>query len=88
MFRSILWSYQLDEVDLELHKHIIIVQAINYGTLDHWRWIAETYGKETVRRVLREIPVTSIRGHVRKLVMLLFDINEDQFNYASRGTDR
>lgn len=68
------------------HQQLLIIQAINYGTLAHWRWICHTYGKDEVRRVLQEIPVSTIRAHVRKLVSLMFGIAESQFNHASRGT--
>jgi hypothetical protein len=55
-FRPILWSYDFDRIDPLTHKKTIIVQAINYGTLAHWRWLREQYGREGVRKVLSTRP--------------------------------
>lgn len=84
-FRPILWSYRFEDINPQKHKEIIIVQAINYGTLEHWRWICRNYSKREVRAVVQKIPATALRKHVRKLAALVFDIDERQFNYASRG---
>lgn len=87
IFRPILWSYRFEDVDIEKHKNTIIIQAINYGTLEHLRWIVRAYSEQEVREVLQQVPVTSIRSHVRKLVSLLFGFDDQEFNYAQRGTD-
>lgn len=83
-FRPILWSYDFDRIDPAKHQKTIIVQAINYGTLAHWRWLRETYGRDAVRRVLCTVPATEIRSRARGLAALMFGV--DQFNYAPRGT--
>lgn len=85
-FRPLMWSYQFEKIDPQNHKKLIITQAINYGALAHWRWIVGTYGKEEVRHILQEVPVTSLRRHVIRLVSLLFKISAKEFNYASRGS--
>jgi hypothetical protein len=83
-FRPLLWSYDFDRIDQVKHKKTIIVQTINYGTLAQWRWLADTYGRSSVRDVLGTIPATEIRSRARRLASLMFDI--DHFNYAPRGT--
>jgi hypothetical protein len=83
-FRSILWSYDFDRIDPLKHQKTIIVQAINYGTFAHWRWLAQRYGRDAVREVLSTIPASEIRPRARRLASLVFDI--DRFNYAPRGT--
>lgn len=83
-FKPILWSYRLKNVDLEKDKKTIIVNAINYGNLRHWRWLKENYGQETVREILSTVPVTEIKLRVRRLASLIFSITN--FNYASRST--
>jgi hypothetical protein len=83
-FRPLLWSYNFDRLDPAANRKVIIVQAINYGTLWHWRWLAQRYGTDAVRETLSSIPVTEIRPRARRLAALLFDV--DRFNYAPRGT--
>jgi hypothetical protein len=83
-FRPILWSHDFDRIDPVKHRKTIIIQAINYGTLMHWRWLAQYYGIEAVRELLATAPATEIRPRVRHLASLVFDV--ERFNYAPRGT--
>jgi hypothetical protein len=39
LFRQLLWSYDFSHVDADKHRKTIIGQALNYDTLEHWRWI-------------------------------------------------
>lgn len=84
-FRPLLWSYVFEEMDPNQHQHEIIVNAINYGDLVHWRWLVDHYSLEAVKRQLTTAPVTEIRQHVRRLVALLFGLSNHEFNYAPRG---
>lgn len=83
MFRPILWSYRFEDMDIKKNKRTIITQAINYGNLEHWRWINHAYGQEEVRNVIKGIPKTALRKHVRKLAAFLFGFSEEAFTYAS-----
>lgn len=83
-FRPLLWSYEFDRIDPIKHKNTIVIQAINYGTLAEWRWLAKRYGRDAVREVLTAIPATEIRPRARRLASLVFGV--DRFNYAPRGT--
>lgn len=82
-FAPLLWSYDFRTLDPENEKRPIIVNAINYGDLEHWRWLIRLYGKDGVRHVLEEIPVTELRPRVRRLATLMFGISK--FRYAPRG---
>jgi len=84
IFKPILWSYDFDRIDPVKNEKTIIVQAINYGTLAHWRWLRERYGRVAVCHVLSTVPATEIRPRARWLASLVFGV--DQFNYAPRGT--
>ena len=44
-----MWSYDFDRIDPTESKTALVVQAINYGTLAHWRWLVKSYGREGVR---------------------------------------
>lgn len=83
-FKPILWSYKLEDIDLGKDKKTIIVNAINYGDLKHWRWLKENYGQETIREILSTIPATEIKLRTRHLASLIFSITH--FNYAHRST--
>lgn len=82
-FKSILWSYDVDRMDSVKEKCTIIVHAINYGDMRHWRWLMQFYGKDAVRDILETVPASSFRPHVRKLAALVFGVKK--FNYALRG---
>ena len=85
-FKPILWSYDFSQIDPEKQKKVIIVNAINYGDLRHWRWLAQHYGKDAVKETLEHIPRTELRTRAEKLASLLFPINS--FNNAPRGVHR
>jgi hypothetical protein len=82
-FKSILWSYDFLKIEPDKDKKFIIVNAINYGNLKHWRWLVKIYGIKEVRRVLKNTPMTAIRPRVLKLASLIFDLQG--FNHASRS---
>lgn len=85
-FRPILWSYDFNNINPQKDKKTIIVNAINYGNLNHWRWLVQYYGKNEIKKILSKIPVTEIRPRVLKLTSIIFNIKN--FNYASRGIRR
>jgi len=86
LFKPLLWSYNFSEIDPEKNKKTIIVNAINYGDLRHWRWLVKFYGKEAVRQALISVPASEMRPRARKLASLLFSII--LFNNAPRGSQR
>lgn len=83
-FRPLLWSYNFSSLNAEKDKKVIILNAINYGDLKHWKWINNYYGREAVRRLLSDMPATELRPRVVKLARLLFSLNK--LNYAPRGS--
>jgi len=82
-FKPILWSYNFNSIDIEKNKKVIIINAINYGDLKHWRWLIKYYGKENVKEILMKVPFTEIRLRIVPLVSIMFSI--DKFNYALRS---
>jgi hypothetical protein len=69
-FRPLLWYYDFSCIDPLKHKKTIIVQALNYGTLAHWRWLVQNYGREGVRDVLTHVPASEIKPHSLRLASL------------------
>ena len=83
-FKTILWSYDFSKIDPEKNRKTIIINAINYGDLKHWRWLTKKYGKNVVTEVLSKIAATEIKPRARRLVSVIFSgVN---FNYAQRST--
>ena len=82
-FKTVLWSHDFNAIDPIKDKKTIIINAINYGDLRHWKWLNEFYGKNIVAEVLKKSPRTEIRPRVRNLVSILFSINN--FNYEPRS---
>lgn len=86
MFRPLLWSYDFDTCDPLKMKKTLIVQALSYGTLAHWRWIRDFYGAEEIRNVLADVPATEIRSKTKPLIEAVFHFSN--WNYAPRGVRR
>jgi hypothetical protein len=84
IFRPILWSYDFEKIDPAKHEKTIVVHAINYGSLLHWRWLLNHYGRARLRQILSTIPATELKPLSRHLASLVFGI--ERFNYAPRGT--
>jgi len=82
-FKPILWPSDFNKIDLEKSKKTIIVNAINYGDLKHWKWLIRAYGKKDVAWVLSQIPVYELRKQVRELAQIVFKVKK--FNYKLRA---
>ena len=84
VFRPLFWSYRFLDLDTRADAKTIIVQLVNYGTLAHWKWLVDQYGRQQIKRVLESIPATEIKPRTRTLAGLLFSITN--WRYAQRGT--
>ncbi|HBC44094.1 MAG TPA: hypothetical protein DIU16_02205 [Candidatus Vogelbacteria bacterium] len=84
IFKSILWAHDFDKCDPEKMKKTIIIQALSYGTLDHWNWIRSFYGDAEITNILSSVPMTEIRSKTRALIETIFNFND--WNYAPRGS--
>jgi hypothetical protein len=84
-FKPLFWSYDFSKINPQKEKETVVIQTINYGDLDHWKWLNKYYGKNTITKILLKIPATSIKPRTRNLISLIFDINKERFNYASRS---
>lgn len=85
-FRPLLWSLKWKDIDVDEDKEDIIVGVINEGSLDEWRWLIKTYGKDAIRRVLQERLATEFHPESRNLAELIFSI--PHFRYARRITHK
>ncbi len=82
--KPLFWSNNFSTLDPEKDRKTIVIQTINYGSLEDWKWLIEKYGRREVRSILIKIPVTEIRERAKRLAAIIFSISE--FNYAPRGS--
>ncbi|MEK7211057.1 MAG: hypothetical protein AAB731_00300 [Patescibacteria group bacterium] len=80
-FRPLFWSYNFDSLDLGDNRKTIVLTAINYGSLRHWRWVRDYYGKTAVAGIISSVPASELKRRAGKLAEILFKI---KLNYAPR----
>lgn len=51
--QSVLWSYDLKELDLKEDKGMIITQVLNYGDWKDLKWLYSVYTEKDIKEVLR-----------------------------------
>lgn len=84
MFRPLLWWVKWSDIDVEQDKEDIVVSAINEGTLNHWRWLLNMYGKETIRKILQRRLDSEFHPESRNLAKVIFSI--PGFRHAREST--
>lgn len=82
-FKHLLWSYRFLEIDPEEDQERIIVNTVNYGDWDHWRWLVNYYGVNKLRKVITNLPASEFRARALKLISLMLGIKT--MRYATRG---
>lgn len=73
-FRPLLWFLRWDDIDIDEDKEDIIVNTVNEGSLDQWRWLIRMYGKDTIRHVLQSRLTTEFHPESRNLAKIIFSI--------------
>ncbi len=71
-FKPLLWSFDFEKVDPDRHRKSIIVNAVNYGDLSHWKWIHRHYTPEDIQEFFKNTLVTEFRPSALKLASILF----------------
>ncbi len=51
--RPFLWSYDLEKMDKEKYKQIIIKNVLDFGTKQAIDWLRENYSKKEIRQVIK-----------------------------------
>jgi len=83
--RPLTWGLKWDSLNLEEDKEDIIVNVVNEGTLDQWKWLIGTYGKDTIHAVLERRLASEFHPESRNLAKVLFSLNS--FHYARGGVN-
>ncbi len=51
-----LWSYDIDKMDLQKDKTVIIRQVLNYGNAKATDWLFSVYSEEEIKEVIKNTP--------------------------------
>lgn len=55
--QATLWSYDINKIDPQKHKKIIISQVLNWGTKKATDWLFRYYGKNEIVKIANQIPL-------------------------------
>jgi len=72
--KPLFWSYDFSRLDPVKHKRTIIVQVLNYGNLDQWRWLLGTYGRDALQDAVAGIQTTEFKIDALRLAPLLLGV--------------
>ena len=50
--QSVLWSYNLNEMDLEEDKETIITEVLNYGSWEDLKWLYSVYAERDIKEII------------------------------------
>ncbi len=53
-FKSTLWSYNIEKLDIEENKRIIIENVLNHGGDREVKWLLRTYSEDEIISVLKD----------------------------------
>lgn len=70
---SALWSYDMEALDLQRDKGLIIKQVLDYGSTDAIRWVRETYPASEIRAIVRDTPKSAWGKKSLALWSLVYD---------------
>ena len=83
-FKYLLWSYDFSKVDPDESKERIIINTINYGQWKHWQWLSRYYGKQQLKKIIQEIPVSEFRN-ARALSVICLILGIKKMRYETRN---
>lgn len=90
--QAVLWSTDVQLLDLERDKNYVIHQVLSYGRLDDIRWLFQTYPKVEIKKVFTRIPYkdyTASRFYfVRKYLLGLVSASFDERRYVKNTPRR
>lgn len=85
--QAILWSADVNSLDLDRDKHYIIHQVLIYGTLKEIRWLFHTYSKSEVINVFLKRPAKlypyKIYAFVKNYLLGLSHVILDSQDYVT-----
>jgi len=84
--QGVLWSVDVEKLDIQKNKHYIINQIFSYGTGDEIRWLFRTYPFETLVDTFVHYPIKDYRGQryqfVKNYLLQLSDQSLNPLRYV------
>lgn len=83
--RAVLWSYNIDALDLEKNKKSIVSQILNYGNEKAIKWLFKQYPMRVVAQAAQSIPLNQWNKKSLAMWRLILDLKpQERFkSYAS-----
>ena len=85
--QPILWSCDINQLDLERDKGYIIHQVLIYGAMDDLRWLMRVYNKEELIHVFLHAPYKNYPNYiyffVKNYLLGLKDVSLDENQYVT-----
>lgn len=53
-FRTYFWDIDFEKLDVKKSAHLIIKRVLDRGNLSDIRWLLNTYGQDSIKRVVLE----------------------------------
>lgn len=78
-----LWSYDMDSLDIEKHKSLIITQVLNLGSQQAVQWLRGTYTHEEIAAVMEKSARTAWDKKSLALWSLVYDVAPRQSRLKS-----
>ncbi len=66
-FKSIFWYCDYSKIDIEEDAEGVMIQTINYGDWQQWRWVFGYYGAKRVKNIIENKDVEKVSYIVEKI---------------------
>jgi len=73
--KAVLWSYDLNTIEVQKDKKLIIFQVLNFGSEDAIKWLFKEYGFSVVEEVAGAIPLSQWNKKSLSLWKIFFSLN-------------
>ena len=60
--QGVLWSCDVNKLDIDENKTYIIHQLLSYGNISQWRWLFDTYSADKIQNVFLTKPYKDYRA--------------------------
>lgn len=73
--KTVLWSYNLNTIEVQKDRKIIISQVLNFGSEKAIKWLFKQYGFATIEQVANTIPLFQWNKKSLSLWKIVLSIN-------------
>lgn len=81
--QGVLWSRDVNKLDMEKDKPYIIHQVLAYGSIDQWKWLIAQYSLDQIKNTFISNPYKDYRAPRYNLVTkYLLEIDNQTLNPA------